>query len=156
MKESLLPIREVAAQSGVSVHTLRYYERAGLLSRVDRSPSGYRMYPAEAVRRVRLVRVLRSLGFGIRELRALAGVVDRRFPHGAIRVRIRSKRNEVGERLRELKQTWKLLDALQACRCRGDCALVVRLIDGAESLPAGMRPSSRAKRRTAKARRIDR
>ena len=132
MSASMLPIREVAARSGVSVHTLRYYERVGLLPRVERSPSGYRLYPEGTVRRVRLVRVLRSLGFGIRELQGLAGVVDQRFPRGALRSRLRSKRDEVGARVSELQRVWKLLDVLQSCRCRGDCALVVRLLDGEE------------------------
>jgi MerR family mercuric resistance operon transcriptional regulator len=135
MKASI-PIRTVATQSGVSVHTLRYYERAGLLPRADRSPSGYRLYTAEAVRRVRLVRMLRSLGFGIRELRSLATVADQRFPRAAMRTRLRAKRDEVGERLRDLERAWKLLDALQGCRCRGDCVLVTRLLDGANSEPA--------------------
>ncbi len=147
MEASVLPIREVAARTGVSVYTLRYSERAGLLPRVSRSTSGYRLYPAESVRRVRLVRVLRSLGFGIRELRSLGGVLDRRFPRGAIRARLRSKRDQVGERLRELERTWKLLDALQGCRCRGDCALVVRLLDGADVQQTGpCRPGKGARR----------
>jgi MerR family copper efflux transcriptional regulator len=142
MKTSLLPIREIAARSGVSVHTLRYYERAGLLPKVDRSPSGYRMYPVETVKRVRLVRVLRSLGFGIRELRGVGGVFERRFPRGKIRTRLRSKRDEVGLRMKELQEAWRILDALQGCRCRGDCALVVRLLDGAEVTPKTRRKSS--------------
>jgi len=129
MKESMLRIRDVAARAGVSVHTLRYYERVGLMPEVDRTSSGYRLYPPEAVRRVRIVRILRSLGFGIRELRALTGVLDRRFPRGAMRARLCSKRDEVGERLRELENAWKLLDALQSCRCRRDCELVARLVD---------------------------
>ncbi len=144
----MLLIREVAARSGVSVHTLRYYERVGLLPRADRSSSGYRLYPVEAVRRVRLVRILRSLGFRIHELRSLAAVVDRRFPRGAFRARLRSKRDEVGGRLKDLRDAWKLLDALQACRCRGDCALVVRLLDGANSPPAGARCGGDRARRT--------
>ncbi len=135
MSDSMLPIRDVAARSHVSVHTLRYYERVGLLPRADRSSSGYRMYPADAVRRVRFIRMLRSLGFGIQELRSLTGVVDRRFPRGAIRARLRSQRDEVGARVDELRRAWKLLDALQACRCRGDCALVVRLLDGDGAQP---------------------
>ena len=151
MNDSMLPIREVAARSGVSVHTLRYYERAGLLPRADRSSSGYRLYTMKAVRQVRLVRIMRSLGFGIRELRSLAGVMDRRFPHGSIRARLRSKRDEVGERLRELEKSWKLLDALQACRCREDCALVARLVDKEDvsRVGAGRARRVRSRSRTA-------
>ena len=131
MSGAMLPIREVAARSGVSVHTLRYYERAGLLPRADRSSSGYRLYGPEAVRRVRLMRVMRALGFGIRELREIADVLSQRFPRGPIRTRLRLKRDEFQARLQELERTRKLLDALQACRCRRDCALVSRLLDAA-------------------------
>ena len=49
MKASVIHIHEVAARSGVSVHTIRYYEREGLLPRPERSPSGYRLYPPEAM-----------------------------------------------------------------------------------------------------------
>jgi MerR family mercuric resistance operon transcriptional regulator len=147
MKVAMLPIREVASRSGVSVHTLRYYERAGLLPRINRSPSGYRVYGAEVVRRVRLVRMLRGLGFGIRELRSLAAVAADRFPRAAMRARLRVKRDEVGERLRDLERAWKLLDALQSCGCRGDCALVARLLDGNGPGSAGApRPTRRKKR----------
>ena len=127
---AMLPIREVAKRSGVSVHTLRYYEREGLLPRPDRSPSGYRLYPPDAVRRVRLVRALRSLGFRVRELRSISGVLDNRFPRASVRARLRAKRDEVAARLDELERSRKLLDALHACRCHGDCALVARLLDG--------------------------
>ena len=133
----MLRIREIAAQSGASAHTLRYYERVGLLPRAERSRSGYRLYPPEAVRRVKLVRVLRALGFGVRELQALAGVLEGRFPPRAMRAGLRAKRDDVGARMRELQRSWDLLEALQSCRCRGDCVLVTRLLDGSLSGPPG-------------------
>jgi MerR family mercuric resistance operon transcriptional regulator len=146
--KAMLPIREIAAQAGVSVHTIRYYEREGLLPRPDRSSSGYRLYPPEAVRRVRLVRALRSLGFRVGELRSLSGVLDNRFPRASVRARIRAKRDEVGERLHELEGSWKLLDALQTCRCRGDCALIARLLDGTARNPAGAPRPPRTRKRS--------
>jgi predicted site-specific integrase-resolvase len=42
-----LTIQQVAQQTGLSVHTLRYYERNGLLEPVDRASSGHRRYSAE-------------------------------------------------------------------------------------------------------------
>lgn len=144
--ETLLPIREVAARTGVSVHTLRYYERAGLLPRASRSAAGYRLYTADSVRRVMLVRTLRSVGFGIRELRGLGGVADLRIPTATMRARLRAKRDEVSGQLRDLERTWKLLDALQGCRCRGDCVLVTRLLDGGDSNRAVVKRSRSAKR----------
>jgi MerR family regulatory protein len=42
--ETGLTIADAAKASGVSVHTLRYYERAGLIDGVDRAASGHRRY----------------------------------------------------------------------------------------------------------------
>ena len=146
METRLFHIRELSEKSGVSAHTLRYYERVGLLPRAERSASGYRMYPAEAVRRVRLVRILRELGFGVRELRGLTAVLGGHFPPRAVRRQLREKRDAVGERLAQLERSWKLLDVLQSCRCGGDCALVARLLDGGPSQTLPVRGPVRARR----------
>lgn len=42
-----LTISDAARVSGVSAHTLRYYERAGLLDPIDRAASGHRRYAEE-------------------------------------------------------------------------------------------------------------
>ena len=145
--ETFLPIREVSARTGVSVHTLRYYERTGLLPRASRSPAGYRLYTVESVRRVMLVRTLRSVGFGIRELRGLGSVADLRIPTATMRARLRAKRDQVSGQLRDLERAWELLDALQGCRCRGDCVLVTRLLDGGDCKQAGTGRRSRVRTR---------
>jgi MerR family copper efflux transcriptional regulator len=62
---------ELALLSGVSADTLRFYEKEGMLARPPRTASGYRMYPAEAVKRVRLIRGALSLGFSVAELKQL-------------------------------------------------------------------------------------
>jgi len=64
--ESLRP-GELARLAGVSVDTLRHYERKGLLS-PRRAPNRYREYSLEAVDRVRLVRRALSIGFGLDDL----------------------------------------------------------------------------------------
>jgi len=53
-----LRIGAVARQAGVSVDTVRYYERRGLLRPAGRLPSGYRRYTEAAVARIRLARQL--------------------------------------------------------------------------------------------------
>ena len=62
---------EVAAEAGVNVQTLRYYERRGLLPEPARRESGYRVYGPEAVRTVRFVKRAQDLGFGLREAETL-------------------------------------------------------------------------------------
>ena len=59
---------ELARLCGISTDTLRHYERVGVLARPPRTRSGYRLYPAEAVARVRLVRRALALGFSLAEL----------------------------------------------------------------------------------------
>ena len=51
MRGDRLRIGAVARRAGVNIQTLRYYERRGLLNAPERTPSGYREYPAEAVQR---------------------------------------------------------------------------------------------------------
>jgi DNA-binding transcriptional MerR regulator len=62
---------ELARLAGVSTDTLRFYERRGLLASAPRSQSGYRLYPAEAVSRIRLIRGALSIGFSVNELAAI-------------------------------------------------------------------------------------
>lgn len=62
---------QVAAEAGVNVETLRYYERRGLLAEPERSESGYRFYQPGAVRTVRFVKRAQTLGFTLEEVDSL-------------------------------------------------------------------------------------
>ena len=57
-----LTIRQVATASGRSTDTIRYYERVGVLPRVQRGGNAYRSYIAEHVETLRFARRLRELG----------------------------------------------------------------------------------------------
>ncbi len=63
-------IGPAAAEAGVSIDTIRFYERRGVLPAAPRTGSGYRVYTGEAVRRVRLVRRLQQLGLTLDEITA--------------------------------------------------------------------------------------
>jgi DNA-binding transcriptional MerR regulator len=67
---------QVARECGVSTDTLRHYERIGVLPRPKRTASGYREYPPEAVKRVRLVRRALEIGFSLEELAGILKVRD--------------------------------------------------------------------------------
>ena len=47
---------EVAKKGGVNLETIRYYERRGLLPKPPRTPSGYRTFGTDAVRRLRFIK----------------------------------------------------------------------------------------------------
>ena len=73
--ETGLTIADAAEASGVSVHTLRYYERAGLIDGVDRAASGYRRYSEDDLAWIEVLRCLRETGMPIRGIRRYAELV---------------------------------------------------------------------------------
>ncbi|OBA30654.1 MULTISPECIES: MerR family transcriptional regulator [Gordonia] len=70
-----LTIAQTAAMLDVSAHTLRYYERIGLVD-VPRDASGNRLYDADAVRRLVFVTQMRLSGMAIRDLQHYVELVD--------------------------------------------------------------------------------
>src|ERR1700722_3853476 len=67
-----LTIAEAAEVSGVSAHTLRYYERAGLIGDVDRAASGHRRYGDDDLAWIHTIQCLRATGMPIRDTRRYA------------------------------------------------------------------------------------
>lgn len=68
-----LSISEVAAQTGLTVHTLRYYERAGLmLAPIHRASSSHRVYSAQDVTWITFLTRLRSTALPISKVREYA------------------------------------------------------------------------------------
>jgi DNA-binding transcriptional MerR regulator len=71
-----LTIAEAAERTGLTAHTLRYYERDGLLLHdVDRAPSGHRRYTDDDLRWIEMVTRLRATGMPIRDVRRYAALV---------------------------------------------------------------------------------
>ena len=69
--EHLTPA-EMAARTGVSLDTLRYYERIGLITGVARDTGGHRRYSADDVGWVDVLRCLRTTGMPIARMREFA------------------------------------------------------------------------------------
>lgn len=76
-------IGEVAAEAGVNVQTLRYYERRGLLEPPPRTPSGYRIYAMDTVRLVRFIKRVQELGFSLTDVEDLLSLRDAPAPDTA-------------------------------------------------------------------------
>jgi DNA-binding transcriptional MerR regulator len=72
-----LSVAQAAEASGLSAHTLRYYERAGLLDPVDRNGSGHRRYSESDLNRIEFLTKLRATGMPIREIRRYAELMKR-------------------------------------------------------------------------------
>jgi DNA-binding transcriptional MerR regulator len=73
---AFLTIGQVAARTGESRDTIRYYERIGLVPAPARTPAGYRQYRAGIVNRLTLIRNAQRFGFSLREIGGFLGVRD--------------------------------------------------------------------------------
>jgi DNA-binding transcriptional MerR regulator len=62
-----MKIGEIAGHAGVTVDTVRFYERVGVLPAPARTESGYRDYEPDTVGRIRLTRELQAIGFTLND-----------------------------------------------------------------------------------------
>jgi DNA-binding transcriptional MerR regulator len=98
-----MKVGDLAAQAGIGVQTLHYYERLGLLPKPERSSANYRLYAPEALRRVQFIKKAQAVGFTLEEIEQI--LAFQRV--GAVRCR---GVTELGEkRLRELDAQLKTL-----------------------------------------------
>ena len=72
----MIAIGMAAAQSGVSIEAIRYYEREGVVPKARRADNGRRVYDRAAVGRLRFIRRCRDLGFSIPEAKSLLGLSE--------------------------------------------------------------------------------
>ncbi|WP_019638352.1 MerR family transcriptional regulator [Paenibacillus fonticola] len=106
-----MKITEVSGKFGVSPDTLRYYERIGLIPRVNRNPSGIREYTEEDCKWVEFVKCMRDVGLPIEALTEYV----RLFQQGDETIDARKKllaeqRNQLQTRMDEMKKTLDRLD----------------------------------------------
>jgi MerR family transcriptional regulator, copper efflux regulator len=73
-------IGQLAAQTGYSVRTIRFYEQSGLLPTPRRTPAGYRCFDQDAVTRLRFVRSAQALGLSLAEIAEVLRVRDHDGP----------------------------------------------------------------------------
>ena len=128
---------QTAKAAGVNAQTLRYYERRGLLARPPRRGSGYREYPADAVRIVRFIKKAQDLGFSldeIEELVRLRGV--RRGERHRVRAIAERKIEDIDQKIVHLRSMRGALRQLVESCHRGG-ATECPIIDALDDAPVG-------------------
>lgn len=114
-------IGEAARKSGVTVETIRYYERERIVPPPDRSASGRRLYDPAGVARLRFVRRCRDLGLSIADIRTLL-VLRNAGGNACSDVQAISQRHlgEIRSRIADLRRLESALEALIAHCGRGE------------------------------------
>lgn len=116
MMQPGLRIGEVASRAGVSVDTVRYYERLKLLPRAPRSEGGFRLFTTETVARVRFIKQAQDIGLSLDEIKELltsgGGVKECQRMRDLLRVKLA----EVDDRVKALRKFRRALSRyLAAC-----------------------------------------
>jgi Hg(II)-responsive transcriptional regulator len=110
-----LTIGELAKQAHVNRETVRYYERRRLLAPPPRSPSGYRVFSEETLRRLRFIRHAKALGFSLSEIRELLALrVARIDTCERVRKRVQAKTDEIDRKIKALQDMKEALSSLAA------------------------------------------
>jgi DNA-binding transcriptional MerR regulator len=106
-----ITIAEAAERSGLSAHTLRYYERIGLIHPVGRGQNGHRRYGRDDIEWLEFLIKLRTTDMPIRQMVEYAELV-REGPQTAARRRamLEAHREALRERIAELEETAAVID----------------------------------------------
>jgi MerR family transcriptional regulator, repressor of the yfmOP operon len=124
---SLFTIEQVAARTGLTKRTLRYYEEVGLLPPTGRTEGNYRRYSEEDIQRLERIKKLRDLlGFSLADIRELLDAEDER---GQIKVAYQNE-TEARAKIAQLDRADELI--------RGQLHLIEQKMEGLEQMRTGL------------------
>ncbi|HEX2995098.1 MAG TPA: MerR family transcriptional regulator [Anaerolineales bacterium] len=110
IQKDRLTIQEVAQATGLSAHTLRYYERVGLIHPIDREQNSHRRYTQDDVGWINFLTKLRATGMSIRDMQRYAELQrrgDETLPERVEMLRV--LRDKVEAHMDELNEHLKLI-----------------------------------------------
>lgn len=143
MKKEELTVKEVAATTGLSAHTLRYYEREGLVDPIGRAESGHRRYSERDIAWIEFLGRLRATGMPIRKMKRFANLRREGDPTiPARRALLEEHGTEVRQRVAELERDLVVIDEkielYEQMEASNDAATEPDGPDGADTLRAGI------------------
>ncbi len=133
----MLKISELAARTGLSAHTIRFYEKNGLINASDRSDAGYRYYNDDDVRRAEFVKTARNTGFSLDDIGQLLSIRVDKKRHSCQQVTdiTQQKLDQVNTKIAELQSMQQTLQILLDSCCGGPenathCSIMEALDEG--------------------------
>ena len=116
-----MKIGDLAKHSGVSVHTLRYYEKTGLLKASQRTEANYRIYKDDDLSTVMFIQRCKSSGFSLQETAALISIKDNKSRHVCAEAKAitSNKINQLKKHIIQLQQMEETLIKLEQYCCGG-------------------------------------
>lgn len=126
---STLAIGQVAKRTGISIETIRFYERRGLIEKPSRKDSGYRQFGESHVKQFLFIQQAKSLGFSLVEIKELLSI--REDPDSSsreVKALALTKLQNIEEKIKMLQRMKKTLKVLvDSCPGEGpkrDCPIL--------------------------------
>lgn len=139
-----LTIGKLARKAGVGVETIRFYERKRLLARPRRPERGFRIYPDDAVQRIRFIRQAQDLGFTLREIHDLLSLrPDPYVDCGKVFERASRKLQDVVSKIDRLQTIRRALETVLAACPRHGMVRSCSILEAIEH-PPGREKADRA------------
>jgi len=132
LMDGMLTIGKLAKEAGAPVSTVRYYEGRGLLLPDHRTRSGYRLFGAEALQRLRFIRAAQEAGFTLGDIHQLLALRDGQSDgcldvQGIIELRLAALDEELSRMRRVRGVLRESLDWCRKPRAKGCCEAIARL-----------------------------
>jgi len=131
-----MKIGELAKKTGLSAHTLRFYEKQGLLKASGRSESNYRIYCRADLNTAKFIKRSRDMGFSLEEVEVFLSIRADKPAHICADAKIITelKITEIEQKITELREMLVALHKLSDACCGGNesaelCSIIDALDD---------------------------
>ncbi|WP_044642095.1 MerR family transcriptional regulator [Risungbinella massiliensis] len=133
-----ISISKVAKLSTVSIETVRYYGKRGLISEPPRTKSGYRMFPDKVVEEIKFIKQAQNLGFTLSEIKLLLSLLndDDNLPIEQMYQFATTKVQEIEDKINQLNNFKSLLEQAtnhpisELPLPKNQCPIIKKLSDG--------------------------
>ena len=132
-----MKISELEMRSGISSHTLRYYEKSGLLKASKRNANNYRVYSKDDLTTALFIKRCKQSGFSLIDTAALLAIKDDKSQHVCAEAKMitASKLVEISAQIEQLKRMRATLSELEKFCCGGQesaefCSIISALEEG--------------------------
>jgi MerR family mercuric resistance operon transcriptional regulator len=130
-----LTIGKLAKQAHVTIETIRYYQRTGLLVEPEKPATGYRHYPVDAIARIRFIKRAQQSGFTLKEIAELLALDGEHCDD--VRNMAEQKCQQINQQIKDLTALRHVLNNLVS-ECQDDpssthCSLIDAFSDQKDS-----------------------
>ena len=125
--KKIMLIGEIAAKTGFSRDTIRWYEKIGLikLGRRTRTEGNYRQFDEKTLKRLLFIKQLKTFGFSLKEIEELLLLAEHdALKCNAVKGLINQKLHSIEQKILELQQLQQKLSSVKN-ECEGNCRAVL-------------------------------